>query len=121
MAILSVTVTGAVWATQRVAAKPCTVALPTHVAHPTASHVANLASVHEYPLAAGRIVFLDRKTGRVTIDQRGIGRFYLDPGVMVFHVQNPSLLAGLSAGDKVRFEAERDGKGFDITRLEHSN
>ncbi len=113
VAILSATIAGGVWAMERVAAKPCSTAIP--------PHAVTLAPVEDYPLAAGIIVAIDGKDGRLTIAHRGIRRFYLEPGTLVFHVQDRALLAGLAPGDKVRFDAARDGKRYDITRLENSN
>jgi len=72
-------------------------------------------------LAMGRIVALDAKTGRVTIMHRGVGHLYIEPGTNVFRVKNPALIDGFSPGDKVRFDASRDGKRYDLTRLENSN
>ena len=39
----------------------------------------------------------------------------------IFHVGDPTSLKGLGPGDKVRFEVERDGRGYTITRLVNSN
>ena len=111
--ILAVSAGGGVWAAQRIAAKPCTAEIP--------ADAASLQPVQEYPLAAGRIVALDARTGRVTIAHHGIGRFYINAGTSVFYAPNPAVLTGLTPGDKVRFDVERDGRRYDITRLENSN
>ena len=42
-------------------------------------------------------------------------------GVRVFAVQDPTTLKGFGPGDRVRFEVDRDGRGFVVTRLENSN
>lgn len=73
------------------------------------------------PLAAGQIVAVDREGGHVTVAHRGIARFYLEPSTRVFRVEAPILLTGLTPGDKIRFDVERDGRSFVITRLENSN
>lgn len=111
--ILAVSAAGGVWAAQRIAAKPCTTAIP--------ANAASLQPFKEYPLAAGRIVSLDARTGRVTIAHRGIDRFYIEPGTSIFQVADRALLAGLMPGDKVRFDVERAGRRYSITRLENSN
>jgi Cu/Ag efflux protein CusF len=82
---------------------------------------ASLAPITEEPLAAGEIVAVDRQDGRLTVAHRGIGRFYLEPGTRIFRVEDPVALTGLTPGDKIRFDVERDGKAFVITRLENSN
>lgn len=114
LVILSAMTGGAVLAAERMV-KPCTA-----VAVPRAK-LASLQPVEEYPLGAGRIVAIDAKDGRLTIMQRGIPHFYLDPGTFIFHVDDRALLTGLTPGDKVRFDVTRTGKRFTITRLENSN
>ena len=113
LVILSATVGGAVWGAQRIAAKPCTAQPP--------ANLATLQPVEELPLAAGKIVAVDPQAGRLTVKHRGIGRFYLEPGTTIFHVEDRTLLTGLTPGDKIRFDAGRDGKRYAITRIEHSN
>ena len=75
---------------------------------------------NDTPLASGRIVAVDKEAGRVTIDYRPLP-LLPEGGVRVFAVEDPSSLKGLGPGDRVRFELERDGRGFVVTRLENSN
>jgi Cu/Ag efflux protein CusF len=114
LVILTATVGGAVWAAERMAAKPCSATVPP-ITH------ASLQPVEEFPLAAGKIVAVDAKEGRVIIRHRGVARFYLDPGTFPFHVEDRTLLTGLTPGDKIRFDVERNGKRYEITRIENSN
>jgi Cu/Ag efflux protein CusF len=72
-------------------------------------------------LAAGKIVAVDGKDGRLTVRHRGVARFYLDPGTNIFRVEDPALLTGLTPGDKIRFDVAREGKRYTITRIENSN
>jgi hypothetical protein len=39
----------------------------------------------------------------------------------VLHVDHASLLFGLTPGDKIRFDVDRVGRRYIVTRLEHSN
>jgi Cu/Ag efflux protein CusF len=73
------------------------------------------------PLAAGRIVAIDRTAGRVTLEFRPIPQLLLEGGRRVFRVENPALVAGLAPGDKVRFEVRRQGRSYTITRIVNSN
>lgn len=73
------------------------------------------------PLASGRVVAVDREAGRVTLEYRPIPQLFLDGGTRIFHVEDPTALKGLGPGDKVRFEVERDGRSYTITRLVNSN
>ena len=118
LVIVCATVGGGVWAAQRIAAKPCTASAPTSL---TTTDLARLQPVEELPLAAGKIVAVDNKDGRLTVKHRGVARFYLDPGTYIFHVEDRSLLTGLTPGDKIRFDVEREGKRYAITRIENSN
>ncbi len=72
------------------------------------------------PLAAGRVVAVD-PAGRITLEYRPIPQLFLEGGTRIFRVDDPASLAGLGPGDKVRFEVERDGRAYTITRLVHSN
>jgi Cu(I)/Ag(I) efflux system protein CusF len=73
------------------------------------------------PLASGRVVAVDRAAGRVTLEYRPIPELLLEGGRRVFNVEDPTSLKGLEPGDKVRFEVERNGRSFKITRIENSN
>jgi Cu/Ag efflux protein CusF len=73
------------------------------------------------PLASGRVVAVDRAGGRITLEYRPIPQLFLEGGTRIFNVGDPTSLKGLGPGDKVRFEVERDGRGYTITRLVNSN
>jgi Cu/Ag efflux protein CusF len=118
LVILTATVGGGVWAAERIAAKPCSAAAPASL---TKADLARLQPVEEFPLVAGRIVAVDARDGRLTVRHRGVERFYLEPGTFIFHVEDRSLLTGLTPGDKIRFDVARNGKRYDITRVENSN
>lgn len=73
------------------------------------------------PLSFGKVVMIDRNARRIEIEHRPIDDFYMQRMTMIFKVADPSLLYGLTPGDKIRFRIERDGKGYVVTRIEHSN
>jgi Cu/Ag efflux protein CusF len=73
------------------------------------------------PLSTGWIVAIDRDAHRVTIDHLPIAHLYMEGGTMIFRVADPDLLYGNTAGDKIRFKVERDGKSYVITWIENSN
>lgn len=75
----------------------------------------------EEPLAAGTVVAVDAARGRITLDYRPVPRLFLEGGTRIFEVIDPKMLKGLSAGDRVRFDVERDGRRYLVTRLENSN
>jgi Cu/Ag efflux protein CusF len=73
------------------------------------------------PPAAGRVVAVNQNTGEIVIEHRPIMHLYMEYMTMIFRVADRSMLEGLTPGDKVRFEVERDGKSYVITRIENSN
>jgi Cu/Ag efflux protein CusF len=73
------------------------------------------------PLAAGKIVAINRDARQIEIEHAPIAEFYLQRMTMIFKVADPGLLYGLAPGDKIRFRLERDGKDYVVTRIEHSN
>ena len=79
-----------------------------------------LETPNDAPLASGRIVALDPAAGRITLDTRPLP-LLPEGGVRVFTVEDPATLKGLTPGDRVRFEVERDGRGYVVTRLVNSN
>jgi len=72
------------------------------------------------PLASGRVVAIDPAAGKITLDHRPLP-LLPEGGVRVFSVEDPMLLKGLSAGDRVRFDVERDGRRYVLRHLENSN
>lgn len=79
-----------------------------------------LEAPNDAPLASGRIVAVDPAEGRITLDTRPLP-LLPEGGVRVFTVEDPATLKGLGPGDRVRFEVERDGRGYVVTRLVNSN
>jgi len=73
------------------------------------------------PLATGRVVAVDRAAGKITLSFRPIPQLFLEGGTRIFPVKDPASLKGLGPGDKVRFEVERNGRSYVVTRVENSN
>jgi hypothetical protein len=73
------------------------------------------------PLARGRVVAVDRAAGRITLEYRPIPQLFLEGGIRIFPVEDPASLKSLGPGDKVRFEVERNGRTYKVTRIENSN
>jgi Cu(I)/Ag(I) efflux system protein CusF len=72
------------------------------------------------PLGSGRVVAVDPAAGRITLEYRPLP-LLPEGGVRVFAVEDPTILKGLSAGDRVRFEVEREGRRYVLRHLENSN
>ena len=73
------------------------------------------------PLARGRVVAVDKSAARITLQFQPILPFLPEGGTRIFPVAHAKWLKGLGPGDKVRFEVERDGRHYTVTRLENSN
>ena len=73
------------------------------------------------PLASGKIVAINRDTCEVEFDHVPAKDLYLQGMSMIFKVADPSLLYGRTPGDKIRFQLERKGRSYVITRIENSN
>jgi Cu/Ag efflux protein CusF len=112
LVLVAASLGGGVWAAQRIAATPCAATAP-------AVSLARLQPMEEYPRAAGRVVAVDAKDGRLTVMHRGVARFYLEPGTYIFHVDDRALLTGLTPGDRIKFDVAREGKHYAITRIDH--
>jgi len=67
------------------------------------------------PLAAGRVVAVDRAAGRITLEF-GRSRSSCWRAARAFSwVKDPASLKALGPGDKVRFEVERNGRSYVVT------
>ena len=73
------------------------------------------------PLGSGRVVAVDHTAGRITLEYRPIPQLLLEGGKRIFPVRDPAALKSVAAGDKVRFEIERTGRGYIVTRVVNSN
>ena len=72
-------------------------------------------------LARGRIVSVDSASKRITLEFQPIPTLLPEGGTRIFRVNDAASLKGLGPGDKVRFEVERDGRSYTVTRIENSN
>lgn len=77
--------------------------------------------VPSVPLASGRVVAVDHTGAKVTLVYPAIPQLLLEGGTRNFPVQDAAFLTGLTPGDKVRFEVEREGRGFIVKRIVNSN
>jgi Cu/Ag efflux protein CusF len=73
------------------------------------------------PLVSGKVVSVDAARGRITLEFRPAPQHFLEGGTRIFDVAKTVPLKGLSAGDKVRFDLERNGKRYVVTHVENSN
>jgi Cu/Ag efflux protein CusF len=72
-----------------------------------AAEPAQAAAATPLPSVPGTVEKVDAGAGKITIDHGPIPNLNMDSMTMVFRVQDPALLKGVKAGDKVRFQADR--------------
>jgi Cu/Ag efflux protein CusF len=69
-------------------------------------------------LADGEIRKVDKDAKKITIKHGPIQNLDMPAMTMVFHVKEPAMLEQVKPGDKVKFEAQKLGGAFTVTRIE---
>ena len=68
--------------------------------------------------ADGEVRKVDKDAKKITIKHGPIPNLDMPAMTMVFQVKDPALLDEVKTGDKVRFDAEKTGGQFTVTRIE---
>lgn len=70
----------------------------------------------------GEVRKVDMSAGKITIRHGPIPRYDMaTPMTMVFPARDASMLNGLSVGDKVLFDVEKEGGSLTITQIRKAN
>lgn len=69
-------------------------------------------------LSDGEIRKVDKDAKKITIKHGPLANLDMPPMTMVFQVRDAALLDQVKAGDKVKFEAEKVGSAFTVTKIE---
>lgn len=69
-------------------------------------------------MADGEIRKVDKDAKKLTIKHGPLQSLDMPAMTMVFQVKDPAMLEQVKVGDKVRFEAEKVGGAFTVTRIE---
>lgn len=69
-------------------------------------------------LADGEIRRVDKEAKKLTIKHGPIPSIDMPPMTMVFQVKDPAMLDQVKAGDKVKFQAEKAGGQYVVTKIE---
>jgi len=77
-----------------------------------------LAGIAAAQSADGEIRKVDKDAKKITIKHGPIPSLDMPPMTMVFQVKDPAMLDKVKAGDKVRFDAEKLGGAYTLTRIE---
>ena len=69
-------------------------------------------------MAEGEVRKVDKDAKKITIKHGPLQNLDMPAMTMVFQVKDPALLDKVKAGDKIRFDAEKVGGGFVVTKIE---
>jgi Cu/Ag efflux protein CusF len=69
------------------------------------------------PTVSGTVEKVDTAQSKITIDHGAIPNLNMDAMTMVFRAQDPALLKGIKAGDKVWFTADRVNGQLSVTSI----
>jgi len=75
-------------------------------------------TVMAQPLSDGEVRNVDKDAKKITIKHGPLANLDMPPMTMVFQVQDPAMLEQVKAGDKVKFQAEKVGGAFTVTKIE---
>lgn len=69
-------------------------------------------------LADGEVRKVDKDAQKLTIKHGPIPSMDMPPMTMVYRVNDPSVLGRVKQGDKIKFDAEKVGGQYVVTRIE---
>jgi Cu(I)/Ag(I) efflux system protein CusF len=73
---------------------------------------------HPASLSDGEVRKVDKDAKKITIKHGPLKNLDMPSMTMAFQVKDPAMLEQVKAGDKVKFQAEKVGGAFTITKLE---
>ena len=92
-------------------------ASPAHAQTSTGGH----DSHHPAAMSEGEVRKVDKDAKKITIKHGPLQKLDMPAMTMVFQVKDPAMLEQVKAGDKVRFEAEKIGGAFTVTKIQPAN
>ena len=72
-------------------------------------------------LSDGEVRKVDKDAKKITIKHGPLQSLDMPAMTMVFHVKDLAMLDQVKAGDKVKFQAEKVGSAFTVTKIERAN
>lgn len=69
-------------------------------------------------MAQGEVRKVDKDAKKITIKHGPLAKLDMPPMTMVFQVKDEALLGKVKAGDKVKFDAEKVGGAYIVTKIE---
>lgn len=72
-------------------------------------------------LSDGEVRKVDKDAKKITIKHGPLANLDMPPMTMVFQVKDPAMLEQVKVGDKIKFDAEKVGGAFTVTKIEPAN
>ena len=69
-------------------------------------------------MAEGEVRKVDKEAKKITIKHGPLQKLDMPAMTMVFQVKDPAMLDQVKAGDKIKFDAEKVGGAFTVTKIE---
>ena len=69
-------------------------------------------------MAEGEVRKVDKDAKKITIKHGPLQKLDMPAMTMVFQVKDPAMLHQVKAGDKIKFDAEKLGGAFTVTKIE---
>jgi Cu/Ag efflux protein CusF len=69
-------------------------------------------------MADGEVRKVDKDAGKLTIKHGPLPSMEMPPMTMVYRVKDPAMLDKVKAGDKIKFDAEKIGGAYTVTRIQ---
>jgi Cu(I)/Ag(I) efflux system protein CusF len=69
-------------------------------------------------LSDGEVRKVDKDAKKITIKHGPLQNLDMPPMTMVFQIKDPAMLEQVKAGDKIKFQAEKVGGAFTVTKIE---
>ncbi len=76
------------------------------------------SALSQVAMSDGQVQKVDESAGKITLKHGPIKNLDMDAMTMVYPVQDQSLLKGLKAGDKVKFQADRVNGQITVTKIQ---
>jgi Cu(I)/Ag(I) efflux system periplasmic protein CusF len=77
-----------------------------------------MAAQHAAELSEGEVRKIDKETGKMTLRHGPLANLDMPAMTMVFQVSDKAMLDQVKVGDKVRFQAEKIGSQYTVTKIE---
>ena len=93
-------------------------AVPFASAHHAKDHSA--MSQNGNTMTQGEVRKVDKDARKITINHEPLQNLDMPAMTMVFQVSEPAMLEQVKAGDKIRFQAEKVGGAYTVTKIERN-